>query len=125
MLSYNILVNDYATSFKVKIQFDRFTTIQQNFPWNIFNVLKKNIINKYQAKLFLFYLFSHLADLVSKKLFQNFGRLYLGQIWEMDAMEEAQGWPDTHDDPHKTGDARTAARPLLVQKNHLKTIKSF
>ena len=32
-------------------------------------------------------MFSHLADLASKKLFQNFGRLYLGQIWEMDAIE--------------------------------------
>ena len=33
--------------------------------------------------------------------------------------------PDTHDDPHKTGAARKAAQPLFVQKNHLKTIKSF
>ena len=38
--------------------------------------------NKYQAKLFLvFYLFSHLADLVSKKLLQNFGRLHIGHMW--------------------------------------------
>ena len=31
----------------------------------------------------------------------------------MDAMEVTQGGPDTHDDPHETGAARTAARPLL------------
>ena len=62
------------------------------------------------------YLFSHLADLVSQQLFQYCGHLYLGQIWEMDAMELTQGGPDTHDNPHKTGAAQTAARPLLVQK---------
>ena len=73
------------------------------------------IIDKYQAKLF-FYLFSHLADLVSKKLIQNFGRLYIGQMWEMDAMEVTQGGSDTHYEPHETGAAQTAARPLIVQK---------
>ena len=41
-------------------------------------------------------------------------------MWEMDAMEVTQGGPDTPDDPHETGAARTAARPLLVQKNHFK-----
>ena len=73
-----------------------------------------------------FYLFSHLADLVFKTLFQNVGRLYLGQMWEMDAMEVTQGGPDTHDDLHEMWAARTAVRPLLVQKkNILETTKSF
>ena len=36
----------------------------------------------------------------------------------MDDMEVTQGGPDTHDDPHETGAARTAAKPLLVHKNH-------
>ena len=31
-----------------------------------------------------------------------------------------QWGPNTHDDPHETGAARTAARPLLVQKNHFR-----
>ena len=72
-------------------------------------------------------MFSYLADLVSKKLFQNFGRRYLGQIWEMDAMEVTQGGSDTHNDPHETGAARTAARPFILQKkkNILESIKSF
>ena len=36
-----------------------------------------------------------------------------------------QWGPDTHDDPHETGAARTAARPLFVQKKTiLETIKS-
>ena len=69
-----------------------------------------------RPNFFVFYLFSHLADLESKKLFQNFGRLYLDQIWEMDAIEVTQGGPDTHDHPHETVAAQTAARPLLVQK---------
>ena len=78
--------------------------------WKIF------IIDKYEAKPFCFYLFSCLADLVSKKNISNFGRLYLGQMWEMDEMEVTQGGPDTPDDPHETGAAQTTARPLLVQK---------
>ena len=48
---------------------------------------KINIIDKYQAKLFVFYLYSYLSDLVLTKLFQNFGRLYLRQMWEMNEME--------------------------------------
>ena len=68
--------------------------------------------------LFVFYLFSHLTNVVSNKLFQIFGRRYLGQMWEMDAMEVTQGGPDTHEDPHETGAARTAARLLLVQIIH-------
>ena len=43
----------------------------------------------------------------------------------MGAMELTTGGPDTPDDPHKTGAAQAAARPLFVQKNHLKTIKRF
>ena len=103
-----------------------YKTNQPNFPWNIFNVLKKKIIkDKYMAKLFIFYLFSHLADLVSKKLFQNFKRLYLGQMWEMGAMELTTAGPDTPDDPHETGAARTAARPLLVQKNRFRNYQKL
>ena len=37
---------------------------------------------------------------------------------EMDAMELTTGGPGTHDYPHETGAAQTAARPLVVQKNH-------
>ena len=72
------------------------------------------IKDEYQA---FFLLVSHFANFASKKLFQNFGHLYLGQIWEMDAMEVTQGGPDTHDDTHETVATRTDARPLLVQKN--------
>ena len=32
-----------------------------------------------QAEIFFFYSFCHLAYFISKKLFPNFGRLYLGQ----------------------------------------------
>ena len=46
-------------------------------------------------------------------------------MWVMDAMEVTQGGPDKYDDPHETRAARTAARPLLVQKNLSETIKSF
>ena len=70
-------------------------------------------------------MFSHLANLVSKKLFQNFGPRYFGQIWEMDAMKVTQGGSDTHDDPHETGAARMAARPLLVQKNYFRNCQKF
>ena len=83
------------------------------------------IKDKYQPYFFVFYLFSHFADLASKKFFKNFGRLYLGQMWEMDAMEVTQGGPDTHDDPHQTVAVRTAARPLLVQKNHFWNYQMF
>ena len=79
------------------------------------------IMEKYQAKLISFLLVFSLGQFGIEKLFQNFGRLYLGQIWEMDAMELTQGGPDTHDDPHETGAARTAARPLHI----FETIKSF
>ena len=51
--------------------------------------------------------------------------MYLGEMREMDAIEVTQGGPETHDDTHETGAARTAARPLLVQKTILETIKSF
>ena len=77
------------------------------------NVLKINIL----ANFLVFYLFSHLANLVSQILYQNFRRLYLSQMWEMDGMELTTGGPNTHDDPHETGAARKAARPLLFQKN--------
>ena len=41
-------------------------------------------------------------------------------------MELTQNGPDTHDGPHETGAARTAARPLLVQKKtFLKLLKVF
>ena len=41
-------------------------------------------------------------------------------------MEVTQGGPDTHDDPHETGSARRAVRPLIVQKKTmLETIKIF
>ena len=43
----------------------------------------------------------------------------------MDAMEVTQGGPDTHDDPHETVAARTAARPLLVQKNHFRNYQNL
>ena len=46
-------------------------------------------------------------------------------MWEMDAMEVTQGGSDTHDDPHEMGAVRKAARPLLVQKTILETLKSF
>ena len=39
---------------------------------------------------------------------------------EMGGMELTTGGADTHDDPHKTGAAQTAARPLLVKKNHFR-----
>ena len=84
---------------------------------------KINIKDKYQAKLFfVFYLISHLADLLTKKLFQNFGRWYLGQIWEMDVMEVTQGGSDTHDDQYETGAAWTATRPFLV---HFRKYQKF
>ena len=45
-------------------------------------------------------------------------------IWVKRPLEKLhlhlQGGPNTHDDPHETGAARTAARPLLVQKNHFR-----
>ena len=31
-----------------------------------------------------------------------------------------QWGPDTHDDPHEMGAARTTTRPLFVQKNHFR-----
>ena len=46
-------------------------------------------------------------------------------MWEIDAMEVTQGGPDTHYDLHKTGAARTAARPLLVQKNHFRNYQKY
>ena len=73
-----------------------------------------------QAKFFVFNLFSYLAYLVSKIVIQTFGRLYIGQMWAMDAMEVTPGVPDTHDAPHKTGAVRMAARLILVQKNHFR-----
>ena len=91
-------------------------TIEQNLAWSILNFLKIIIIDKYQVKLFSFLPVFSFDRFGKQKLFQNFGRLYLGQMWEMDAMEVTQGGPDTHDDLHKKGAARTAARPFLVQK---------
>ena len=81
---------------------------------------KKIIIDKYQAKLFYFLLVFLFGQFGIKKLFQNFGRLYLGQMWEMDAMEATQGGPDTHNDPHKTEATLTAAKPLLLQKDQFR-----
>ena len=46
-------------------------------------------------------------------------------MWEMDALEVTQGGPDTHDDPHETGAARMAARPLRVQKKHFRNYKKL
>ena len=79
------------------------------------------IMDKYQAKLISFLLVFSYGQFGIKKLFQNFGRLYLGQIWEKDAMEVTQGGSDTHDDPHKTGATRTVTRPLHI----FETVKSF
>ena len=38
----------------------------------------------------------------------------------IEAMQVAPGGPDTHDDPHKTGAAQTAARPLFILMNHFR-----
>ena len=43
----------------------------------------------------------------------------------MGAMELTTGDPDTDDDPHETGTARTAARPLRVQKNHFRNYQKL
>ena len=64
-----------------------------------------------------------MADLVLNKLFQNFGRLYLGQMSEMDAMEVTQGGPDTHDGSYKTEAARRLRDPSMCRKTSLEIIK--
>ena len=86
--------------------------------------MKIFILDKYQAKLFCFLLVFLFGRFDIEKLFQNFGRLYLCQMWETDAMEVTQGGPETHNDPDKTGVARKAARPLLVQKNRFRNYKN-
>ena len=67
-----------------------------------------------------------MADLVLKKLFQNFGRLYLIQMGEIDALEVTQSGPDTHDMTHTKREPHGQPRdPSLCRKTILETIKSF
>ena len=55
--------------------------IQKKCPGNIINILRKeeekNIFMS--GRFIVFYSFCHWAYFISTKLFQNFGRLYLGQ----------------------------------------------
>ena len=89
------------------------TTIQQNFPWFFFKFfLKVIIIDKYQAIFLGFPPIFSLADLASKKLFQNFGRLYLGQMWG----------PDTHDDPHETGAQLSIVSKSLIRGGYTEKV---
>ena len=83
--------------------------------------LKFNIMSNF----LVFFLFTHLADLVLKTSLQNFICLYLGQMCKMGAMELTTGGPDTDDAPHETGATRTAARHLLVQKNNFRNYQKL
>ena len=47
--------------------------------------------------------------------------VYISVKWGQQVqIRHPQGGPDTYNDPHKNGAAQTAARPLLVQKNHFR-----
>ena len=129
VFSFKNLVNDYATSIKVKIQLHHFRSLN--------NPAKLSLkYFKYSEILLIlinirphFWLFSTCFFIrpiwYREKLFQNFRHQYLGKMWEIGAMELTKGGPYTHDDPHETGAARTAARPLLVQKNHFRNCQKF
>ena len=54
---------------------------------------------------------------ISKKLFLNFGPLYLGS---KTAGEAGFSSPDTHNSPQQRGAASNAEQPLFVQKKRLK-----
>ena len=70
---------------------------------------------------YFFLLFLHILSIfISKKIFQNFTLLCLGQMWATKATNASPGGPDTQDNPHETGAMRKAAQPLCVQKNHFK-----
>ena len=57
--------------------------------------------------------------------FAHYHLLFNQMIVDTKASSVTQGGSDTHDDTHKTGAARTAARPLLVQKNHFINYQKF
>ena len=48
------------------------------------------------------------ANLVLTKFVQHFTLLYLGQMWDIEAMQVTPGGPDTQDDPYQRGAVREA-----------------
>ena len=46
-------------------------------------------------------------------------------MWAMGTMERTPARPDTYDDPHETGAARTAAQAFYGRKTILESIKRF
>ena len=77
-------VNNYATSFRVTIQKHHFRSLNNSANFLEIFLMFWNIImkGKYQAKLFLcFLLVFSFSWFGLKKLFQNFGSLYIGHMW--------------------------------------------
>ena len=83
-------------------------------------------MDKYQAKLFCFLLvFSFSRFGVKKNYFKTLD-VCISVKRALEKLHLHPQWgPYTHDDPHETGAARTAARPFLVQKNHFRKYQKF
>ena len=67
--------------------------------------------------LLVFYSFFQWSSFISKKLFQNFGRLYLVKKSAGEATFAFQWGPDTHNTLYQRGAAIKNKPPFSVQKN--------
>ena len=77
--------------------------------------------DKYQAHFFYFTMrFVIVPISYQQNNFQISDVYILVKCGRQIRLRHPRGGPDTHDDPHETGAARTAARPLFVQKNHFR-----
>ena len=128
VFSHRFLINDFATGLRWKYSLNTLghKTIQQNFSGNNLNFLKNNYYRYISSQTDLFSTCFLIWPIWCRK--NNFKTLdvhILVKCRRQIRLRHPQGGPDTHDDPHETGAARTAARPLIVQKNHLETIKSL
>ena len=79
-----------------------------------------NIRDKYQAHFFSFSIGFVIVLIWYGKNYFKISDVYILVKSALEKLHLHPQWgPYTHDDPHETGAARTAARPLFVQKTLL------
>ena len=100
--------------------------LRTTFPEIFWIFWKINIKDKYQVKLFCFLLVISFGRFGVKFFFFKTLDVYISVkcAWQI-RLRHPRGGPDTHDNPHEMKAARTAARPLLVQKNHFRNYQKF
>ena len=99
--------------------------IQENLVISTWQIIKYKIIDRCLAKICLFPLIATFALFNIEEKILNVWRLYLGQMWAIEAMQVTPWGPDTHNNPHKRVAVPTAAWPLFILKNHFRNYQKL